>query len=245
MGIIAFILFIIILIYFASKWKTSDINNISKNDELMRKSIIESNPKGKKIINKGAKELLKILNYKIDYQRAENLFVKSFYVCHSENLRKDSDIELFKKHLNTNELNLFDETTIVSFYNFIINFNNTQDANVLINLIKILYFLSVGNNITGTDQDEFPDCYGEFGLESSNPIPVASILDSYTYLDSLQTQNGNQISYVRIGSFSSDNIKELIDGYNIFSNGNMIATIYICPYNKKTSKKTPKGFKFK
>ena len=101
----------------------------------------------------------------------------------------------------------------------------------------------MGNN--GTDQDEMPEGYGEFGLEITNPIPTSSVLESYNYLNNLTTNSGEKITYQRIGSMSAPNIEAIIDGYNIFSKDCEIATIYICPYNKKTSSKTPKNFNLK
>lgn len=93
------------------------------------------------------------------------------------------------------------------------------------------------------DKDEMPEGYGEFGLEKTNPIPTSSIVDSYFYLGRLRAQNGSEVTYDRIGSMDSENIKHTIDGYNLFVNGDIITTIYICPNNKKTSTKAPKGFK--
>lgn len=81
-----------------------------------------------------------------------------------------------------------------------------------------------------------------FGLEVTNPIATSSIPDSYFYLDRLKTKNGSSITYRRIGSMNAPNIKPLIDAYSISVNGKEIATIYICPYNKKTSTKAPPGF---
>lgn len=92
------------------------------------------------------------------------------------------------------------------------------------------------------DEDIMPEGYGEFGLEKTNPIPASSIPHSYFYIGRLRTQNGSEITYNRIGSFGAPNISHPIDGYSISSNGQKLATVYICPYNKKTSTKAPKGF---
>lgn len=98
------------------------------------------------------------------------------------------------------------------------------------------------SNPTGTDKDVMPEGYGEFGLEITNPIPTSSIPDSNFYLNSLRTQNGSEITFDRIGSMGAPNISHTIDAYTISANGQELATIYICPYNKKTSTKAPKGF---
>ncbi|MDX9711774.1 MAG: hypothetical protein RBT56_04485 [Ignavibacteriaceae bacterium] len=98
--------------------------------------------------------------------------------------------------------------------------------------------------VDGTDQDVIPGGFGEFGLSISNPIPVNTIVGSKTYLDNLQTIDGKKIQYERSGSTRTVNIKGLIDVYNIFVENKKIALLYIAPYNKKNSGKTPKGFKF-
>lgn len=94
----------------------------------------------------------------------------------------------------------------------------------------------------GTDKDIMPEGTGEFGLEITNPIPVDTIFGSYAYLGQLRTLQGKSVEYERIGSMHTPNIKAIIDGYKIKSAGKEIATIYICPYNKKNSERAPKGF---
>ena len=100
-----------------------------------------------------------------------------------------------------------------------------------------------GLNSSGTTEDMMPQGYGEFGLEVTNPIPVNTILGSAVYLDKLRTIEGNKITYRRIGSVSAKNISSVIDSYEISTNDKHVATIFICPYNKKNSEKAPKGFK--
>jgi hypothetical protein len=99
-------------------------------------------------------------------------------------------------------------------------------------------------SVNGTDQDVIPGSFGEFGLSITNPIPVNTILGSATYLDNLQTLDGKKIQYERIGSTKAANIIGMIDMYNIYAEKNKITQLYIAPYNKKNSEKTPKGFKF-
>ncbi len=49
--------------------------------------------------------------------------------------------------------------------------------------------------------------------------------------------------YERIGSTKAPNIDSPIDIYNILNNEKVIATLYINPYTKKNSERSPKGFK--
>ena len=97
-------------------------------------------------------------------------------------------------------------------------------------------------NTSGTDLDEMPEGYGEFGLTVTNPIPVCTVLGNIVYLSKLKTANGEKITYERRGSTGSQNIKAMIDVYEVFCLNRQIATLYICPYNKKNSNRAPSGF---
>ncbi|NLG19749.1 MAG: hypothetical protein GX556_20715 [Fibrobacter sp.] len=94
-----------------------------------------------------------------------------------------------------------------------------------------------------TDQDTIPNEYGEFGYDVTNPIPVNTIFGNRAYLGSLQTMDGVNVTYERIGYFCSPISEYPIDGYEIFAEGQKIAVLYLDPYNKKNSRKAPKNFK--
>ena len=97
----------------------------------------------------------------------------------------------------------------------------------------------------GTSDDTIPEGFGEFGRDKTNPIPIHGIPENEIYLKKLRLYNGSKISWKRIGSSSSPNIRHFIDDYEIFdNNGEKICELYLCPYHKKTSNKTPKGFIF-
>ena len=95
----------------------------------------------------------------------------------------------------------------------------------------------------GTDQDMIPEGIGEFGYVVTNPIPTNTIVSNKIYLDRLYTDEGVKIEYERRGSTFSPNIKGVIDVYLISVDGVEITTLYISPYNRKTSEKAPKGFR--
>lgn len=97
-------------------------------------------------------------------------------------------------------------------------------------------------NTSGTELDEMPEGYGEFGLTVTNPIPVCTVLGNLVYLSKLRTENGESITYKRRGSTGTQNIKAIIDVYEVFCSDKQISTLYICPYNKKNSNRAPKGF---
>jgi hypothetical protein len=109
--------------------------------------------------------------------------------------------------------------------------------------MKTLYEAMEKLNEGGTDQDIMPEGIGEFGHDLTNPIPVNTILGSTAYLSKLRTMDGIKVEYERAGSLTAPNIKRIIDKYIISANGEKVATLFICPYNKKNSDKAPKGFK--
>ena len=96
-----------------------------------------------------------------------------------------------------------------------------------------------------TDQDMIPGGSGEFGLDPKNPIPTNNVQGSRLYLSKLNTIKGAKVTYERCGSTTTDNLPNVTDIYNIFSKGELYATIYICPYHKKNSTLAPKGLVLK
>ncbi|MCX7954434.1 MAG: hypothetical protein N3A01_04490 [Bacteroidales bacterium] len=234
-GIIVIVLTIMAVNNERQKHNDSDFNN------LLGKFIKEIFPNGQKDIDEGTKELLRILNYKIDEKTAQNIFVRSSCICYLTTILGNYfSEERLKKHLAPYALNHFDDNTLSQFYNYLISKN--ENAKIFKNLVEVAREFSKTANPEGTDKDEMPEGFGEFGLEITNPIPTRSIPDSYFYLNRLRTKNGSKITYKRIGSMRAPNIKHLIDAYRIYENGKEIAIIYICPYNKKNSNKAPKGF---
>ncbi len=94
----------------------------------------------------------------------------------------------------------------------------------------------------GCDTDEIPEGHGEFGHESTNPVPVKGIPSSEIYLGRLRWE-GAPVTWRRLGSFGAENIEMPIDGYEILdANSARVAMIYISPYHKTISRKAPKGF---
>ena len=98
---------------------------------------------------------------------------------------------------------------------------------------------------TGTAEDVMPEGYGEFGLDITNPVPIHGVPQNEVYLRKLRLSDGSKISWKRIGSCNAPNIEHIIDRYEICDQlGNKVCNLYLCPYNRKTSNKVPKGFIF-
>ena len=118
------------------------------------------------------------------------------------------------------------------------------NANPKFQEMKGLFEIMQSMNEDGTDEDEIPEGYGEFGYELTNPIPVNTTFGSTSYLAKLKTMNNLKVTYERIGSFSSPISNHPVDGYQISVDGKDLATLYISCYHKKNSEKAPKNLKF-
>jgi len=119
---------------------------------------------------------------------------------------------------------------------------STLDSDLIAEIAQGLY----GVGSSGTDKDQLPGGYGNFGYDLTNPIPAKGIAGGYSYLDNLITEGGETVQYDRIGSFGSEVSDQPIDGYKVTAPGiKGEITIYISPYNKKTSTLAPEGFKLK
>jgi hypothetical protein len=120
-------------------------------------------------------------------------------------------------------------------------------------------------------KDINPNGEGQFGLEKTNPIPVYGVDNVPAYMDKIRykyisEKSGNvvynPVEYIRTtdsddskngstkptgtliaSGTSSENIKGVIDVYNLYSIGNQkLGKIYINSYSLKTSNKVPEGF---
>ena len=220
--------------FFKPNKQKANANELNKLIAKMQKEIF---PNGEIDIKEGTDEVLRILNYGVDTKTAQEIFCKCSSICYTTTMRGQFSKELLKQHLAPYALQYFNDRELSEFYDYLLS-KNEKAA-----LFDIMKMFSQQSNPNGTDQDEMPEGYGEFGLEITNPVPAASIPEGYVYLDRLRTVSGSEITYDRIGSMQAPNIESTIDGYKIFCNGSQIGTIYICPYNKKTSAKAPKGFK--
>lgn len=94
------------------------------------------------------------------------------------------------------------------------------------------------------ETDSLPTGYGPFGLCVTNPIPTQSVLGSRVYLAALRTANNRPVDSNRIGSCNApdDVTTAMIDMYQLTSQGQDLATIYICPYHQRNSACAPEGF---
>ena len=107
---------------------------------------------------------------------------------------------------------------------------------------KELFEIMSEANKGGCNTDEMSEGIGEFGLTSTNPIPVNTVYGSILYLGGLRALDGTRVNNKRLRSLVVENIQKPIDEYLItHENGDELAIIYISPYQARNSRKAPKG----
>ena len=87
------------------------------------------------------------------------------------------------------------------------------------NLSDILELMNVFPELSDDNvkSDSFPEGYGAYGLESTNPVPCMGILGSTSYLSRIRTENGISVLYRRVGSSTSPVSDSPVDRYEIMS----------------------------
>jgi hypothetical protein len=96
----------------------------------------------------------------------------------------------------------------------------------------------------GVSEDAFPNGHDRFGYDLSNPIPAHTILGSKAYLEDLRTLDDRRVLSDRIGSFESEVCERPVDGYRLtVEGGSTLGTVYISPYQARTSRRAPEGLK--
>lgn len=95
--------------------------------------------------------------------------------------------------------------------------------------------------IGGQDCDEMLGAQGEFGRIDTNPIPVNGSLGQQIYLSKLRTSTGSRLLFQRLGS--TGNHVGMVDVFEVISfDGKVHEQLYLELYNKRRSRKAPKGF---
>lgn len=108
---------------------------------------------------------------------------------------------------------------------------------------KQIYDIMAEMCADGCDTDQLPNAHGEFGYDASNPIPTKTVQGSIVYLSKLRAPDGTKVHYERRGSVTNEVCPHPIDLYDIsHEDGTKLATLYLSPYQKKTSEKAPRHF---
>ena len=179
----------------------------------------------------------------VPVSRIEDTFKYACTRAFLGNCDKDTLIQGIERHkdgLSDRQINLFAKFV---FSKLLRQRKGFEDPVLLDAALSALGF-SPDNN--GLEYDEIPGAFGDFGIETTNPVPVNGVLSSNNYLSKLITDDGLSISWKRVCSIGADNIDNPIDSYRITdSKGQIRQNIYISGYHSCTSKKAPKGYKFK
>jgi hypothetical protein len=112
------------------------------------------------------------------------------------------------------------------------------------NALKQQIALGLGRVRSGTDVPyDLVNAVGEFGCET-NPIGCASVQACIAYLQQLRSADGQRIQFTRLGCITNKKISRYpIEKYALVGNdGIALKTIYMSGYQRRDSKKAPKGF---
>ena len=72
----------------------------------------------------------------------------------------------------------------------------------------------------------------DYGYTPTNPVMESSVHTSYSFLERLQTSDGKEITYERVGAMMINfgDQEAMVDKYKLFVDGEEYKTIYICAY---------------
>jgi len=212
-------------------------------EKIQKKLIAQAFPSGRKQIDKEVNEVSKLLDGRYSIAQINKIYTHITFLFI---IAKDKTKE---RIITSTKIKMGDEITeedILKVYRYITNKFIKQHLGIKDQALvdDISYGIFDGNG-EGSDSDEIPGSYGDFGLSPTNPIPTNGIAGSDAYLRKLKSIDvDSEINWRRIGPCFSDNIENVIDKYELFNmSKKSIATIYISPYHKKNSVKAPIGFK--
>lgn len=193
-------------------------------------------PKGREQQKVLTEQLCQKLNYRFNSADVTNNYI---FVLTCLFMDDDKSIDTIVEKVARRPNNKMSRDDIRTIYKHAVD--NNEQLSQTVGILNILETMCA----KGTTEDVMPEGYGEFGLDITNPIPIHGVPDNERYLKKLRLANGSDIKWRRIGSCRAQNIEQIIDNYEIQDMaGNKVCNLYLCPYNRKTSNKSPKGFIF-
>lgn len=143
----------------------------SQLDDIIKNTLKDIFPNGEADIKSGTDELLRILNYRIDAKTARDIFIKSSSICYITSQKDGFSVERLKQHLAPYALHYFSDNALSKFYFYLISKNKTAAFFEVTKMYAQQFYPP------GTDRDEMPEGYGEFGLEYNTlilfPLPLS------------------------------------------------------------------------
>lgn len=205
-------------------------------------------PRGESEIDFIAKNLVLLVESEIKLSKLMEIFAyaRTLMTFYNPSFPYETYQAVMKKI--GNEAWWFDVILILSYISSGVytNLDDTYTAEPLNSVYREAYRIARQFDIIdqNTNGDEMTGAYGRFGYDKTNPIPFRGYLGINEYFGKLRSNDGKEVAFKRIGSFTSDNIKGLIDAYRINPSSHEEVILYINIYNSKTSRKAPDGFVF-
>ena len=193
-----------------------------------------------------AKAINYYTNEKIKTNELYNLYIRDWFF-----FQIDRDVYALYNHMKMRYGNLLTEDEQINYAALILtnisNPNYKFKEGVTLGLAD--YIRNTVETINTNDNEGImKGAYGIFGKESTNPIPVNGHSGLNEYFKNILLANGNEFTYERLGTARTENnVNGIVDAYLIKDKitNREICTLYICIYNKHTSKIIPEGFKLK
>lgn len=100
---------------------------------------------------------------------------------------------------------------------------------------------SMGESVGANDM---PGGVAEFGMSAENPIPCKTIVRSMACRATLRAADGSKMMPERLGSRGSHVSSSRVDCYLIrHVSGKELAKVFISRYQRRVSRKAPRGFR--
>lgn len=203
-------------------------------------------PGGKEQMRNVGREIIFYLNGKFKIEEMFQLYIRDYFF-----FLIDGDIYALYMHMKMRYNKLLSKEEQINL--MAILFINRSNPNYKFNKDNDLSFSTdfIKDVIKTTEENDnegvMRGATGKFGIEKTNPIPVFGHNGLKEYFDKVCLENGHECKYERLGSTGSKNINGIIDVYAIFDSEtkDKVCDLFVCIYNKHTSKIIPQGFKMK
>lgn len=237
---------------FDNKKEQEEENDIFEVDDDKLNSAIEKLNKEKigiifpngyeQMINVG-KELLYYLNGKFSIEEMYSLYIRDYFF-----FLIDGDIYELYIHMQMRYSKILSKEEQIRL--MAILFMNRSNPNYKFspddNMEWSINFINDVINKTEENDNEgvMRGATGKFGIEKINPIPVCGHNGVKEYFKNICLENNHEIKYERQGSIGAENINGIVDVYTIFDveTEEKVCDLFVCIYNKHTSKIIPEGF---
>lgn len=185
-------------------------------------------------------------NGKIEPKLIYKLYIRDYFF-----FLIDKDIYELYCHMKLRYNNILNEEEQMKIMGLI--FINTIDPKFIIKELseienEIQYIKkTIQTTNENTNEGTMKGAVGRFGIEPTNPIPVNGHIGIREYFKNICLENGKDIVYEKSYSCMISDINGIVDMYIIYEKekSEKVCELYVCIYNKYTSKLLPEKFKKK